>query len=112
MLSIHTGMRKLSKTNVYNLHLKIIIHLILVYHVLRLQRVNYYLKNIEWLLVRTNITLRFKMMMQYSVTKNYFDFMRQRLNFMDGLYMHEKCLLIDTIKKYQLRKQSAAEIEK
>ena len=30
---------------------------------------------------------------------------------MYGLYIHEKCLLIYTIIKYQSRKQSAAELE-
>ena len=39
-----------------------------------------------------------------------FDFMQQTFSCMDGLYMDEKYLLIDTIKKVQLRKQSAAEV--
>ena len=39
------------------------------------------------------------------------DFMQQMFNRLDGLYMHKKCLLINTIKKYQSRKQNAAEIE-
>ena len=38
--------------------------------------------------------------------------MQQTFSCLYGLYMDEKCLLIDTIKEYQLRKQSAAEIEK
>ena len=37
----------------------------------------------------------------------FFDFMKQTCNRLDGLYMHEKCLLIDTIKEDQLRKQIA-----
>ena len=41
-----------------------------------------------------------------------FYFMEQTFNFLDGLYLHERCLLIYTIMKYQLRKQGAAEIEK
>ena len=35
----------------------------------------------------------------------FFDFMRQTFNFLDGLYLCERCLLIDIIVKYQLRKQ-------
>ena len=40
----------------------------------------------------------------------FFDFMPKTFICLDGLYMDEKCLLIDTIKKDQLRKQSAAEV--
>ena len=39
----------------------------------------------------------------------FFDFMQRTFNRMDGLYMDENFILIVTIKKYQLRKQSAAE---
>ena len=38
--------------------------------------------------------------------------MQQMFNRMDGLYLREICVLIDATMKYQLRKQSAAEIEK
>ena len=38
----------------------------------------------------------------------FFDFMLQMFNHLDELYLHEKCPLIDTIIKYQSRKQSAA----
>ena len=38
------------------------------------------------------------------------DFMQQTFSCLDGLFMDEKCLLIDTIKKSKLRKQSAAEV--
>ena len=38
--------------------------------------------------------------------------MQRMFNCLDGLYMHEKCLSVDTLREYQLRKQSAAEIEK
>ena len=42
----------------------------------------------------------------------YFDFMQLPFNCMDGLYLLKRCILIDAIMKDQLRKQSAAEIEK
>ena len=42
----------------------------------------------------------------------FFDFLQSPFNRMDGLYLHEICLLIDAIMKYQLRKHSAVEIEK
>ena len=41
----------------------------------------------------------------------FLDFMQQTFNCLDGLYLHEGCLLIDTIMKDQLSKKSAAEIE-
>ena len=41
-----------------------------------------------------------------------FDFVQRTFNSLDVLYLHEKCLLIDKIIKYQLRKHSEAEIEK
>ena len=41
----------------------------------------------------------------------FFDLMQRMFNRLDGLYMHEKCLLMDKIKEYQSRKQIAAEIE-
>ena len=41
----------------------------------------------------------------------FFDFMQRTLNRMDVLYMDEHLILIDTIQKDKLRKQSAAEVE-
>ena len=42
----------------------------------------------------------------------FFDFMQQTFNRLDGLYLNEKCLLMDTIIESQSRKQSAADIER
>ena len=42
----------------------------------------------------------------------FFYFMQRMFNRLDGLYMDEIFILIDTIKKDQLRKQSAAEVER
>ena len=38
--------------------------------------------------------------------------MKLTFNCLDGLYLHEECLLMDTIMKDQPSNQSAAEIEK
>ena len=38
--------------------------------------------------------------------------MQRTFNRLDGLYLRERCILIDAIMKDQLRKRSAAEIEK
>ena len=37
----------------------------------------------------------------------FFDFMLRTFICLDGLYIHEKCLLITTIKEDQFRKQSS-----
>ena len=42
----------------------------------------------------------------------FFDFIQQTFNHLDESHLCEKCLLIDTIIKYQLKNQSAVEIEK
>ena len=41
-----------------------------------------------------------------------FDFMKQTFNIPYGLYLRERYIFINAIMKFQLRKQSAAEIEK
>ena len=38
--------------------------------------------------------------------------MQRMVNRLDGLYLNEKFILIDTMKKYQFRKHSAVEFEK
>ena len=49
-----------------------------------------------------------------SIKRNqiFFDFLQWTFNLLYGLYLNDKCLLINTIKEDQYRKQSAAEIEK
>ena len=64
MLRIYTALQKWSKRNVFYLHLRKRILLVSTNHALRLQRVNYSLNNIEWILIGKNMTLRFEMMMQ------------------------------------------------
>ena len=41
----------------------------------------------------------------------FFDFMLRMFNCLGGLCIHEKCILIDTIKWYKLRNQSGLKIE-
>ena len=64
MLRIYTGLKKLSKKNEYDLHLKHLIYLKSLNHAILLQGENCYMNNIEWLLSGANMTLGFKMMMQ------------------------------------------------
>ena len=50
----------------------------------------------------------------YAINRNrtLFDFMKRTFNLMDGLYLHENYILVDTIKEDQSRQQIAAETEK
>ena len=50
----------------------------------------------------------------YAIKRNQilFNSMQRAFNLRDGFYLREGCLLIDAIMKYQLRRQSEAEIEK
>ena len=109
MLSIHTGLQKLSKKNVYDVHLKKWIHLKSVNHALLLQGEKCYLKNIEWLLSE-KYDIEFQNDDAIKRNQIFFDFMQWTFNCMDGLYIHEECILIDTIMKYQSINQSSAEI--
>ena len=42
----------------------------------------------------------------------FFDFMQQTFSFLDELYMDEKCLFMDTIKKDELRNQSSVKFKR
>ena len=98
MLSIHSGLRELSKTNVYELHL-LKMHLfdiskpyinienselLFEQNIIALKRDKYYIE------VRDDDTIKRKRIS--------FDFMQQTLNRMDGLYMDDKFILKYTIK--------------
>ena len=54
--------------------------------------------------VALKIPLKFKGMMQSSVTDHFFNFMLRIFNHINQLYEKEKSLLIYTILKYQPRK--------
>ena len=90
MLRIHIGLKKLSKKNVYDLHLKkmnpfeigkpcIIIagrELLLKQYIMALKRDKYYIEIQNDDAIKCNQIL--------------FDFMQQTFNRLDGLYLHEK----------------------
>ena len=97
MLRIHTGFLKLSKKYIYYLHLKtinpfeigkpcIIIagrEMIFEQYIIALKRDKYYIEFQNDDTIKRNLLL--------------FDLMQQTFNRLDGLYLHEKSLLIDTI---------------
>ena len=59
---------------------------------------------------------KYEIQVQYddAIKRNqiFFGFMQQTFSCLDGLYINETNILIDTIKKDQLRKQSAEEVER
>ena len=111
MLRIHICLQKWIKTNVFDLHLK---------------KKNTFGIHEPCIIIANNELLFEQYRMALNRLKNeievqnddamncnriFFDFMQQTFNQLDGLYLREMCPLIDTIMKYQTRKQSAAEIE-
>ena len=60
------------------------------------------------------LTKLIQMIFEYHVLKfqGVKIYVKKMFHCLNGLYLREKCLLIDTIMKYQSRKKSAAEIEK
>ena len=112
MLMIHTCLWKWSKTNLFDLYLKKMntfgIHepciklanneLIFEQYIKALNQGKY---DIE---VRNDDAIKRNQI--------FFDFMQQIFNRLDGFYSREMCFLIEAIKEYQMRKQSALEIEK
>ena len=111
MLSIRTGLQKLSKTNVYDLH-----------HI----KIDPFYISKPWIRI-ANSELSFEEYMialkqekydievrDYGTIKHnqiIFDFMQRMFNLLDRLYIIENCILINTMEKYQLRKQSLAEVK-
>ena len=111
MLSIHTGLWKLSKTNVYDLILKknlfdiglpcIKIARNELFFEIYIMALNHDKYDIE---VRNDDAIK--------RNQRFFDFMQRTFNCLDRLYLHERFILIDAIVKDQLSNQSEAEIEK
>ena len=98
MLRIHTGLRKLSKTNVYDLHLK-------KKNPLDIDKPCINIANSELLFEQYRMALKrdkYDIEVQYddTIKRNgiCFDFMQQTFNRLDGLYMDKRFILIDAIK--------------
>ena len=111
MLSIHTGLRKSGKRKVFDLHPKkktfdICVPCIkIVKSELLFEK---YIMALNWEKYDTEVRNG------DAIKRNriWFDFMQLLLNCLDGLYLRERFVLVDTIINDQSRKQSAAEIEK
>ena len=111
MLRIYTGLQKWSKTNVFDPHLKkknpFDIHdtcinivkseLLFEQYIMALNQEKYDIEVLNDDAIKRN--------------RIFFDFMQQTFNRLYALYLREICLLIDAIMTYQMRKQSASEIE-
>ena len=108
MLRIHTGLRKLSETNVYDPHLKTINQFVISKPCIKITKsellFEQYIMAPNW--EKYDIEVRD----DDAIKRNQilFDFMQQQFSCLDGLYMDGKYLLIDTIRKDKLRKHSAS----
>ena len=92
-------MRNLSKTNVYDLHLKKRIHLISVNLALKLANSEVLFEKYRMALNQDKYDIEVRYDDAIKRNRIFFDFMQQTFSCLDGLYMDEKCHLIDTIKK-------------
>ena len=111
MFRIHTGFRKWSKRNVFDLHLKINLFDIIV-PCIKITKsellFEQYIMALNWekydIEVQNDVAIK--------LNQIFFDFIQRTFNHLYGLYLREICLLIGVIMKYQLRKQSSEETEK
>ena len=108
MLSIHIGLRKWKKINVFNLHL-------LKSNPFDIRVPCIKIVNIEMLFEQNIMALNWgkydiEFLNDDAIKRNriFFDLLQRTFNRLDGLYSREGCFLVDTIMKDKLRKQSAA----
>ena len=112
MLRIHTGLRKWNKTNLYDKHLRKI-------NPIGIDKPCIIIAKSELLFEKYRMTLKrdkdaIEIQKEDAIKRNriFFDFMLRMFNRLNELYVKEESLLIDTILKYQLRNESAKEVEK
>ena len=84
--------------------------MISVNHALILQRVKCYLKKYRMALNWDKYDIEVRDDDAIKRNQILFDLMQHTFNRLDGLYMDEECILIDTIKKDKFRKQITAEV--
>ena len=111
MLRIHTVFRKWSRRNVFDLHLKMYLFDIRVPCIkIEMSELLFEKYRMDLNQDKNDIEVR----NDDAIKRNQIlsDLTQQTLNRMDGLYLREICLLMDTTMKHKLRKKSVAEIEK
>ena len=111
MLRIHTGLWVCHKRNAFDLHL-----LKMNPFYIRVQCINISKSELlfEQLILALNQDKYYIEVQKDDAIKHnriFFNFMQRTFNILDGLYLCERCILIDAIMKDQLWKQSVAEIE-
>ena len=112
MLRIHTGLRNWSKTNVFDLHLKKKNPFDIGVPCIKITKSELLFEQYRMALNWEKYDIEFLNDDAIKHNQILFDFMQRILNSLYGLYLYEKCPLIDTIMKDQLRKQSSVEVEK
>ena len=92
MLKIHTSLWKLSKTNVYELHLKKILAFEIGKPCIKIARSEVLFEQYRMDIKRDKCEIEVRN--DYAIKRNqiFFDFMQRTFNCMYGLYLHENLL--------------------
>ena len=98
MLRIHTGLRKLSKTNVYDLHILKINPFDIGKPCINIARSELLFEQYRMAHKRDKYDIEVRDDDAIKRNRIFFDFMQRTLNRLYGLYMDEIFILMDTIK--------------
>ena len=112
MLRIHTGLRRLSKTNLNNRHLKTMNPFGIHEPCIKIEKNELLFEQYRMALNQEKYDIEVRNDDTIKCNRTLFDFMKWTFNYLDGLYLRHRCILIHAITKDQMRNQSAAEIEK
>ena len=97
MLIIHTGLRKLSKKNVYDFHLLKMNPFEIGKPCIIISRIQLFFEKYRMDIKRDKYDIGVQNDDAINCNLIFFDFVQQTFNRMDGLYLHERIILIDTI---------------
>ena len=107
MLRIHTGLRKLIKTNVYDFHLKQMNPFDIGVPCIKIAGSRVLFEQYRMALNQDKYNIEVRNDDAIKHNRIFFDFVQRMFNRLDGLYLYESFIFIDTITIYQSRKESA-----
>ena len=112
MLRIHTGLQKWNNNNVYDIHLREINPIGIDQPCIKIAKSELLFEKYRMDIKRDKDAIEIQRDDAIKRNRIFFDFMLRMFNHLNQLYVKEKSLFIDTILKYQLRNESAKEVEK
>ena len=110
MLRIHTGLRKWSKRKLFDLHLKKINLFDIRVTCIKISNSELLFEQYRMALNQDKYYIEVRNDDAIKRSRIFFYFMLQISNRLEGLHLHERYLLIDTIMKDRSRKQIAEKI--